>query len=119
MILPNPEQLLPEMVATLKQHLIDRDIQEPRFIGIRTGGVWVAQALLAAGAPASGAEFDAREQAAQARDAAYAARDAAMGLFGGQAGRHRLVRGGVYIVVDAQGRAVALTSSIEAAFGAR
>ncbi len=48
MTLPNPEQLLPEMVATLRQHLIDRDIQEPRFIGIRTGGVWVAQALLAA-----------------------------------------------------------------------
>ena len=48
MILPNPEQLLPEMVAALEQHLIDRNIQEPRFIGIRTGGVWVAQALLAA-----------------------------------------------------------------------
>jgi len=48
MILPNPEQLLPEMVASLKQHLSDRKIQEPRFIGIRTGGVWVAQALLAA-----------------------------------------------------------------------
>lgn len=48
MILPNPEQLLSEMAAALKQHLSDRGIQEPRFIGIRTGGVWVAQALLAA-----------------------------------------------------------------------
>ncbi|WP_324074280.1 MAG: peroxidase family protein [Erythrobacter sp.] len=35
-------------------------------------------ALLAAGAPTSGAEFDARQEAAQTRDAAYAARDAAM-----------------------------------------
>jgi hypothetical protein len=50
MILPNPEQLLPEMVAALKQYLSDRDIQEPRFIGIRTGGVWVAQAMLGASA---------------------------------------------------------------------
>lgn len=48
MILPNPEQLLSEMAAALNQHLNDRGIQEPRFIGIRTGGVWVAQALLAA-----------------------------------------------------------------------
>ncbi|WP_444815673.1 bifunctional pyr operon transcriptional regulator/uracil phosphoribosyltransferase PyrR [Stutzerimonas frequens] len=48
MILPNPEQLLPEMVAALAQHLSERNIQEPRFIGIRTGGVWVAQALLEA-----------------------------------------------------------------------
>ncbi|EXF46826.1 bifunctional pyrimidine regulatory protein PyrR/uracil phosphoribosyltransferase [Pseudomonas sp. BAY1663] len=48
MNLPNPEQLLPEMAAALQQHLSERDIQEPRFIGIRTGGVWVAQALLAA-----------------------------------------------------------------------
>ena len=46
MTLPNPDQLLPEMAATLDQHLKSRKISEPRFIGIRTGGVWVAQALL-------------------------------------------------------------------------
>ena len=51
MILPNPEQLLPEMTEALERYLNERDIREPRFIGIRTGGVWVAQALLeAAGA---------------------------------------------------------------------
>src|SRR5690606_1178503 len=48
MTLPNPEQLLPEMLAALNQHLTNRSISEPRFIGIRTGGVWVAQALLEA-----------------------------------------------------------------------
>lgn len=46
MTLPNPEQLLPEMTAALRQHLHSRAIVAPRFIGIRTGGIWVAQALL-------------------------------------------------------------------------
>lgn len=46
MTLPNPDQLLPEMAAALDQHLSSRGISEPRFIGIHTGGVWVAQALL-------------------------------------------------------------------------
>ncbi|MGK9066844.1 bifunctional pyr operon transcriptional regulator/uracil phosphoribosyltransferase PyrR [Stutzerimonas chloritidismutans] len=46
MTLPNPDHLLPEMAATLGQHLERRGINEPRFIGIRTGGVWVAQSLL-------------------------------------------------------------------------
>lgn len=46
MTLPNPDQLLPEMAAALDQHLNSRGISEPRFIGIHTGGVWVAQALL-------------------------------------------------------------------------
>lgn len=46
MTLPNPEQLLPEMAAALDQHLSSHGIAEPRFVGIRTGGVWVAQALL-------------------------------------------------------------------------
>lgn len=46
MILPNPDQLLPEMTAALEQHLSSHGILEPRFIGIHTGGVWVAQALL-------------------------------------------------------------------------
>lgn len=46
MTLPNPGQLLPEMAAALEQHLTRHGVTEPRFIGIRTGGVWVAQALL-------------------------------------------------------------------------
>ncbi|MGB4072569.1 bifunctional pyr operon transcriptional regulator/uracil phosphoribosyltransferase PyrR [Pseudomonas sp.] len=48
MSLPNPAELLPQMAAALTRHLNQRQISEPRFIGIRTGGVWVAQALLAA-----------------------------------------------------------------------
>ncbi|MNQ45981.1 Bifunctional protein PyrR [compost metagenome] len=46
MSLPNPAELLPQMAAALIGHLNQRQIGEPRFIGIRTGGVWVAQALL-------------------------------------------------------------------------
>lgn len=46
MSLPNPAELLPQMAAALTSHLNKRKISEPRFIGIRTGGVWVAQALL-------------------------------------------------------------------------
>ncbi len=48
MHLPTPADLLPQMAAALNQHLNSRQISEPRFIGIRTGGVWVAQALLEA-----------------------------------------------------------------------
>ncbi|HBX56439.1 bifunctional pyr operon transcriptional regulator/uracil phosphoribosyltransferase PyrR [Pseudomonas sp. UBA2684] len=48
MRLPNPADLLPQMAAELIDHLNQRQIGEPRFIGIRTGGVWVAQALLEA-----------------------------------------------------------------------
>ena len=48
MSLPNPAELLPQMAAALTSHLNQRQIGEPRFIGIRTGGVWVAQALLEA-----------------------------------------------------------------------
>lgn len=48
MSLPNPAELLPQMAAALTSHLNTRKIHEPRFIGIRTGGVWVAQALLEA-----------------------------------------------------------------------
>jgi len=47
-MLPNPNDLLPAMARALTQHLNQRQISEPRFIGIRTGGVWVAQALLQA-----------------------------------------------------------------------
>jgi len=48
MSLPNPAQLISQMAVDLKAHLARRTITEPRFIGIRTGGVWVAQALLEA-----------------------------------------------------------------------
>jgi pyrimidine operon attenuation protein/uracil phosphoribosyltransferase len=46
MNLPNPAELLPQMASALIKHLNQRQIVEPRFIGIRTGGVWVARALL-------------------------------------------------------------------------
>ena len=46
MTLPNPDQLLPEMAAALDRHLTRHGITVPRFIGILTGGVWVALARL-------------------------------------------------------------------------
>ena len=46
MSLPNPAELIRQMAVDLKAHLARRAISEPRYIGIRTGGVWVAQALL-------------------------------------------------------------------------
>ncbi|WP_317848022.1 bifunctional pyr operon transcriptional regulator/uracil phosphoribosyltransferase PyrR [Pseudomonas sp. HTZ2] len=45
MSLPNPADLIRQMAVDLRAHLARRTITEPRFIGIRTGGVWVAQAL--------------------------------------------------------------------------
>ncbi|MBI6954113.1 bifunctional pyr operon transcriptional regulator/uracil phosphoribosyltransferase PyrR [Pseudomonas sp. B21-023] len=47
MSLPNPADLIRQMAIDLRAHLARRTIAEPRFIGIRTGGVWVAQALQA------------------------------------------------------------------------
>ena len=47
MSLPNPADLIRQMAIDLQAHLARREISEPRYIGIRTGGVWVAQALLA------------------------------------------------------------------------
>ena len=46
MALPNPAELLPRMAAELRQLLAARGIEQAHFIGIRTGGVWVARALL-------------------------------------------------------------------------
>lgn len=46
MSLPNPADLISQMATRLKAHLAQREISEPRYIGIRTGGIWVAQALL-------------------------------------------------------------------------
>jgi pyrimidine operon attenuation protein/uracil phosphoribosyltransferase len=48
MSLPNPAELIRQMALDLTASLSKRGIVEPRFIGIRTGGVWVAQALLEA-----------------------------------------------------------------------
>ena len=45
MSLPNPAELVRQMAVDLRAHLARRSISEPRYIGIRTGGVWVAQAL--------------------------------------------------------------------------
>ncbi|WP_349975191.1 bifunctional pyr operon transcriptional regulator/uracil phosphoribosyltransferase PyrR [Pseudomonas sp. WHRI 8519] len=45
MSLPNPADLIRQMAVDLRAHLARRSITEPRYIGIRTGGVWVAQAL--------------------------------------------------------------------------
>ncbi|MDZ5604172.1 bifunctional pyr operon transcriptional regulator/uracil phosphoribosyltransferase PyrR [Pseudomonas sp. RP23018S] len=45
MSLPDPAALIRQMATDLRAHLTRRHISEPRFIGIRTGGVWVAQAL--------------------------------------------------------------------------
>ena len=47
MALPNPAELLPRMATELQQLLASRGIEQTHFIGIRTGGVWVAEALLA------------------------------------------------------------------------
>jgi len=44
--LPQPAELLPKMAAALSDHLRRKQINQPQFIGIHTGGVWVAQALL-------------------------------------------------------------------------
>jgi pyrimidine operon attenuation protein/uracil phosphoribosyltransferase len=46
MTLPNPADLIDQMASALTDRLHARKIETPRFIGIRTGGVWVAKALL-------------------------------------------------------------------------
>ncbi|WP_263143145.1 bifunctional pyr operon transcriptional regulator/uracil phosphoribosyltransferase PyrR [Pseudomonas sp. RIT-PI-AD] len=48
MSLPDPAELLPRMARDLTAHLHARRIETPRFIGIHSGGVWVARALLEA-----------------------------------------------------------------------
>lgn len=47
MNVPNPEQLLTDMASQLTSYLDQLGIQQPRFVGIQTGGVWVSKALLA------------------------------------------------------------------------
>lgn len=46
MNLPDPQLLLPRMATDLKALLTRRGVARAHFIGIRTGGVWVAEALL-------------------------------------------------------------------------
>jgi pyrimidine operon attenuation protein/uracil phosphoribosyltransferase len=46
MTLPDPQQLLPRMAGDLRALLKRRGVEQVHFIGIRTGGVWVAEALL-------------------------------------------------------------------------
>ena len=48
MTLPDPATLLAQMAADLRALLARRGIHEPHFVGIHTGGVWVARALLEA-----------------------------------------------------------------------
>lgn len=47
MTLPDPAALLARMAADLRAHLTRRGIHDPLYVGIHTGGVWVARALLA------------------------------------------------------------------------
>lgn len=46
MNLPDPYQLIQTMGSQLKELLQHHHIEDPAFVGVRTGGVWVAQALL-------------------------------------------------------------------------
>jgi len=59
MSLPNPAELIDAMAIDLKAYLARRGIESPNYIGIHTGGVWVAQALLQAlGSDAALGELD-------------------------------------------------------------
>ena len=49
--LPAVDSLLSSMADQLRAHLDARQISDPAFVGINTGGVWVADALHAAVAP--------------------------------------------------------------------
>ena len=44
----NMDQLLDQLESGLREQMTRRGIESPTLIGIRTGGVWVAQALLEA-----------------------------------------------------------------------
>ncbi|MBB4864293.1 pyrimidine operon attenuation protein/uracil phosphoribosyltransferase [Pseudomonas nitritireducens] len=48
MTLPSPAELIPRMATDLRSYLAQRGIDAPRFVGIHTGGIWVAQELLKA-----------------------------------------------------------------------
>lgn len=46
MNLPDTAVLIPEIARKLEAHLQAQQIDSPRFVGIHTGGVWVANELL-------------------------------------------------------------------------
>lgn len=46
MNLPSPAVLIPEVAKALQAHLKTQQIDNPLYVGIHTGGVWVANALL-------------------------------------------------------------------------
>lgn len=45
MIVPDTQQLLVKLAQELRTYMGEKDITDPVFIGIRTGGVWVAKCL--------------------------------------------------------------------------
>lgn len=47
-MLPQPSQLILKIAEQIQQHLQDKNIENVQFVGIHTGGVWVARELLAA-----------------------------------------------------------------------
>ncbi|UJJ30079.1 bifunctional pyr operon transcriptional regulator/uracil phosphoribosyltransferase PyrR [Halopseudomonas maritima] len=49
--LPEVGPLLDSMATQLRSHLAARQISDPAFVGIHTGGVWIAEALHAKVAP--------------------------------------------------------------------
>lgn len=46
MNLPSPAVLIPEIAKQLQAHLTAQNIDNPLYVGIHTGGVWVANQLL-------------------------------------------------------------------------
>ena len=44
-VLPDAEALCQQLSIDVKQLIADKNLQQPLLIGIRTGGVWVAQRL--------------------------------------------------------------------------
>lgn len=46
MNLPDTAVLIPEIARKLEAHLHAQQIDSPRYVGIHTGGVWVANELL-------------------------------------------------------------------------
>lgn len=47
-MLPQPSALINSVAQQLQQQLADKKIDSPQYIGIHTGGVWVAKELLKA-----------------------------------------------------------------------
>ncbi len=43
--LPDPQALVGELAERLRQRLVECERRDPVMIGIRTGGVWIAEAL--------------------------------------------------------------------------